>query len=113
MTYKAEYKPSELLCPVHLKWVEYETAKKRLEEFSPVRHCCALYADSSSEEDSDDAKPKCTIDDIALDIGERGPHIVHVGMLNPSGREFIEPHVNEFVSEVGIDMCSKFIIKLR
>mmetsp|Transcript_20867 Transcript_20867/g.45222 ORF Transcript_20867/g.45222 Transcript_20867/m.45222 type:complete len:960 (+) Transcript_20867:86-2965(+) len=114
MSYKAEYKPSELLCPMNLKWVDFEVGKKRLEECSPIRHCCALYTDSPSlEKEPNDAKPKFRIEDIMLDIGEKEPHLVQVGMLNKQGREFIDPHVFEFVKEVGIDMCRSFIIKLR
>ena len=114
MTYKAEYKPSELLCPVNQKWVDFEDGKKRLEECSPIRHCCALFNDSTSpKQESNVAKPRFRIEDITLDIGEKEPHLVQVGMLNKQGREFIDPHVNEFVSEVGTEMCSKFVIKLR
>mmetsp|Transcript_34002 Transcript_34002/g.72484 ORF Transcript_34002/g.72484 Transcript_34002/m.72484 type:complete len:673 (-) Transcript_34002:25-2043(-) len=114
MTYKAEYKPSELLCPVNMKWVDFDDGKKRLEECSPIRHCCALFTDSRSVEQSSNAsKPGFKVEDITLDIGEKEAHLVQVGMLNRQGREFIDPHVNEFVSEVGINMCSKFVIKLR
>ena len=114
MTYKADYKPSELLCPVNMKWVDFEIGKKRLDKCSPIRHCCALSTDSpSSEQESNVAPPIFRIEDMLLDIGEKEPHIVQAGMLNRQGREFIDPHVRKFVSEVGIDMCSKFVIKLR
>ncbi|KAL7537616.1 hypothetical protein ACHAXR_007964 [Thalassiosira sp. AJA248-18] len=114
MTYKAEYKPSELLCPVNLKWVDFEVGKKKLEECSPIRHCCALYTSPPTpEEESDDDMPKFKKDHITLDIGQGEQHFVQVGMLNRQGREYIDPHVNEFVSEVGgLEMCKKFIIKL-
>ena len=116
MTYKAEYKPSELLCPVNLKWVDYEAGKKRLEQCSPLRHCCALTDPSTSDEEEtegDRAKPKFRIEDVMLDIGEGEQHLLQVGMLSQSGREYIDPHVNEFVTEVGHEMCRKFVIKLR
>lgn len=114
MTYKAEYKPSELLCPVNMKWVDFEVGKKRLEERSPIRHCCDIFTDSPSPEaQSNIAKPKFKIEDINLDIGEKETHLVQVGMLNKQGREFIDPHVYEFVKEVGLDMVNYFIIKLR
>jgi len=48
MKYKAEYKPSELLCPSKNVWVDFEVAKERLEARSPVRHCCNI---SASDED--------------------------------------------------------------
>jgi hypothetical protein len=108
MTYKAEYKPSELLCPVNLKWVDFDIGKKRLEESSPIRHCCAL-----SDCPVSGVESKFRIEDITLDIGEKEPHLVQVGMLSTQGREFVDPHVTEFVSEVGADMSHAFIIKLR
>ena len=107
MTYKAEYKPSELLCPVNLKWVDFEVGKKRLDESSPIRHCCALSDCPASGEESEFG-----IEEITLDIGET-EHFVQVGMLSKQGREFVDPHVNEFVSEVGADISHSFIIKLR
>ena len=109
MTYKADYKPSELLCPVNLKWVDFEVGKKRLEERSPVRHCCALLDnDSTTLECSDIAKQRA-VDDVALDIGG----FVKVGMLNQQGKDFVEPHVREFIDEVGIELSRHFVIKLR
>lgn len=115
MSYKAEYKPSELLCPVNLKWVDFEVGKKKLEDCSPIRHCCTLYTDTSPlEKDANAVKPKFRIEDITLDIGEEEPHVVKVGMLTKQGREFIGPLIDEFVKEVGgIDMCQFFTIKLR
>ncbi len=111
MTYKAEYKPSELLCPVHLKWVDFQVGKKRLEEFSPIRNCCALFA--ADEGPNDAAKPSFGIEDITLDIGEEEPYLIQVGMLNEQGRELVFPVVMEFAKEVGIDLCHYFTIKLR
>jgi hypothetical protein len=108
MTYKAEYKPSELLCPVNLNWVDFEVGKKRLEEFSPIRHCCAL----SDCQASYNFGSKFRIEEVTLDIGEKEPHLVQVGMLDKKGREAVDPHVMEFVSEVGADISHAFIIKL-
>jgi len=114
MSYKAEFKPSELLCPVHLKWVDFDIGKKRLEEYSPIRNCCNLYVTDSAitgvdhEEESD-----FRIDDITLDIGGKEPCLIQVGMLNKQGREFVGPVIKEFAKEVGIDLCHAFIIKLR
>ena len=121
MSYKADFKPSELLCPVHLKWVDFDIGKKRLEEYSPIRNCCNLYVtDSASpgvgheeESEHDDDKSNFRIDDITLDIGGKEPCLIQVGMLNKQGREFVGPVVKEFAKEVGIDLCYAFIIKLR
>lgn len=118
MNYKAEYKPSELLCPVTSKWIDFEAAKKILERDSPERHCCALYKEphphSATSEVDAAARKKSCVDFMALDIGTSPEEstIVHVNMLNEQGRELVDPVVNEFVNEVGVEMYSKFVIKL-
>ena len=43
MRYKAEYRPSELLCPTTYRWVDAMLAQRVIHAFSPVRHCCTLY----------------------------------------------------------------------
>ncbi len=120
MSYKAEFKPSELLCPVHLKWVDFDFGKKRLEEYSPIRQCCSLFvADSTSEtvgheeESTPDETSSFRIEEMTLDIGEKEPCLIQVGMLNKQGKEIVGPVVREFVKEVGSDLCHEFIIKLR
>lgn len=43
MRYKAEYRPSELLCPTTYRWVPATLAQRILPLLSPVQHCCTLY----------------------------------------------------------------------
>lgn len=43
MRYKAEYRPSELLCPTSYRWVDALLAQRIIQAYSPVRHCCTLY----------------------------------------------------------------------
>ena len=42
MKYKAQYRPSQLLCLSHYKWVEFDEAKRRIEQFFP-KYCPTLY----------------------------------------------------------------------
>lgn len=113
MIYKGDYKPSELLCPVHFKWVDFEVAKKRIEAKSPVRHCCALYEDGSS---TAAAKDEGLIDDMILDIGDGGmlgdSNLLSVSMLSNEGRRLIDPIVTEFANEVGPELARKITVKL-
>lgn len=114
MIYKAEYKPSELLCPVHFKWVDFEVAKKRLENKSPIRHCCTLYESDATEDKR--KQQVLRIESIVLDIGEtRGPgvlNLLNVGMLSREGRKMIDPVISEFINEVGPDLARKLVVKL-
>eukprot|EP00816_Leptocylindrus_hargravesii_P009446 CAMPEP_0196822446 /NCGR_PEP_ID=MMETSP1362-20130617/83539_1 /TAXON_ID=163516 /ORGANISM="Leptocylindrus danicus, Strain CCMP1856" /LENGTH=847 /DNA_ID=CAMNT_0042202007 /DNA_START=22 /DNA_END=2565 /DNA_ORIENTATION=- len=48
MRYKAEYKPSELLCPVSKSWVEYEQAKECLDQCSTHDYCSFIGMNNTS-----------------------------------------------------------------
>ena len=117
MNYKAEYKPSELLCPVTSTWVDLEAAKNVLDQKSPDRNCCALVeVPHSAEDESSIAERKLScIDKMVLDIGmpSNDPQeVIKVEMLNGQGREIVDPVVKEFIDEVGEDLCDRFVIKL-
>jgi arginyl-tRNA--protein-N-Asp/Glu arginylyltransferase len=47
MKYKAEYRPSELLCPTTYRWVDAMRAQKIIQANSPTKHCCTLYYDDN------------------------------------------------------------------
>ena len=139
MVYKAEYKPSELLCPTSGRWVDFEIAKKRLDTFSPVRHCCALYVEDDGaasggdgdheddDDDDDDAMPtipKSTsrpwwkgscwtlaAEEVVVAVTTASPPVT-VGMLNRQGRVIVEPIVQEFIDEVGVEVSTRCIIRL-
>ena len=116
MVYKLDYRPSDLLCPVTLKWVNAEVGKKRLDEYSPIRNCCALAIDSNPEDSSDytnNKKQDNWIDEVTLDIGESEPHLVKFSCLSEQGREFVLPHLKDFIDEIGCEMAKDFIIKLK
>ena len=132
MVYKAEYKPSELLCPTTNRWVEFEVAKKILDEHSPVRQCCTLFtfANATNEEDderhSNRSPLRCNslytkqhksalLDSMMLDIGDvggKGSPPITVSMLNPEGRRIVDPLIREFIEEVGFDVSRRCIIRL-
>jgi arginine-tRNA-protein transferase len=114
MIYKAEYKPSELLCPVNFKWVDFEVAKSRLQQKSPTRHCCALYEDDASD-GCGESRPY--IENVVLEIGDGGfrggtPSLLTVSMLTRDGRRMIDSVITEYVNEVGTEIARKLIVKL-
>eukprot|EP00797_Seminavis_robusta_P033090 Sro75_g041040.2 (786) ;mRNA; r:27365-29722 len=49
MRYKAEYRPSELLCPTTYKWVDAMLAQRIIQTYSPVQHCCTLYYEDQEQ----------------------------------------------------------------
>jgi hypothetical protein len=69
---------------------------------------------SAEGEASAAARKQSCVDKMALDIGTiaEESQVVRVEMLNGQGRELVDPVVTEFVNEVGVDMCSRFVIKL-
>lgn len=115
MVYKADYKPSELLCPVAFEWVDFEVAKRRLEQRSPTRHCCALYEDETSR-GCGESRP--FIENIVLEISEKGvverpSSLLTVSMLTREARRMIVPVITEYVNEVGTELARKLIVKLN
>ena len=123
MKYKAEYKPSLLLCPVKNVWVDFEVARKRLQERSPIRHCCNISTpdekyytciedtNKNNTATSGNAKENCPyIDDILFDIGASG--YLTMPMIPDEAREIVRPMLEEFVREVGRDVSRKCIVKL-
>lgn len=49
MRYKAEYQPSELLCPTTYRWVDAMLSQRIIEAYSPVQHCCTLYYEDQAK----------------------------------------------------------------
>ena len=134
MIYKAEYKPSELLCPTSNRWIDFEVAKRILDERSPVRQCCTLFLDSVPKEKNEDDErhsnrsslrrtsayteehKAALVDSMLLDIGDiggQGHPPITVSMLNPEGRTMVDPLIKEFIDEVGFDVSRRCIIRLN
>lgn len=110
MTYKSSFRPSQLLCPVYKQWIDFDAGRRRLEEESPVRHCCALDKPAGSPNANNSKPSSFRVDDLLLDVGNC---IVSVGLLNAEGRGIIDSAIQEFVAEVGEDISHKFVIALH
>ncbi len=134
MRYKAEYKPSDVLCPVRGVWVNFEVAKKKLETRSPIRHCCDFSTPDQDEkgvkeedEDEDDHKKEqskyfssngtysnaieASLDYVRLSLTPGGT-LITVNMLTSEGQDILRPILREFVLETGFDVARRCVIKL-
>jgi arginine-tRNA-protein transferase len=121
MKYKAQFKPSELLCPVRGVWVDFEQAEKRLEDRSPIRHCCnistpdeeyfgkKLKAPKSDPTDNEKEK-ESVVNRILFDIGA-GTYLT-LNMVTDEAKEIIYPLLESLVEEVGMDIASECVVKL-
>jgi len=119
MRYKAEFKPSELLCPSREVWVDFEDAKKRLEIRSPIRNCCNIStpdeeyikgADAHFTMHGSGEKKAVSVDDILFDIG--GDSYLTLHMISEEGKEIVRPILEDFVSEIGYEISMQCIVKL-
>jgi arginine-tRNA-protein transferase len=115
MRYKAEYQPSELLCPTTEKWVDAQQAQETLLQDSPERHCCTLYKSNDEKEMNGNKRPNARVsrevlNQVRLDVGTSS--LVTLNMLHSGGQAVVRPLVEEFVKEMGPDMAREFIIKL-
>jgi arginine-tRNA-protein transferase len=113
MRYKADYHPSELLCPTTHQWVNAEEAKETLLRESPRRHCCTLYKNEGSS-----SGPPGVVDNTAsivqqvrMEVGIETP--VTIRMLQAQGQELVKPYLEEFVKKAGREISLKCIVNFR
>jgi arginine-tRNA-protein transferase len=109
MRYKAEYQPSQLLCPVTLQWVGAREAQETLDKESPERHCCRLFVgDLPSDRLAFDVAAEA--ESVFLHVGL--PHLVTISMLQSIGQEIVRPMVREFVQQVGPDVSRHCTVRM-
>lgn len=108
MRYKAEYKPSQLLCPTTYEWVDADEAVAKLKRESPIKHCCTLAKQIPEEAPSFDAESFLT--QIQMDIGQ--DNAITVDMLTPEGQEIVKPILHEFLSEASPRVAAQCTVDL-
>jgi arginine-tRNA-protein transferase len=117
MRYKADYHPSELLCPTTHQWVNAEEAKKTLLRESPQRHCCTLYKNEGSSTGTG-PPPGGGVDNTAsivqqvrMEVGIDTP--VTIRVLQSQGQELVKPYLEEFVKKAGREISLKCVVNFR
>jgi arginine-tRNA-protein transferase len=125
MKYKAQYKPSELLCPARFVWVDFEQAEKRLESRSPIRHCCNISTPDEEYFGKDanmshyqlmktkqkyEEGEESIVTNILFDIGA-GTYL-SLNMVTDEAKDIIYPLLKSLVDEIGYDIASQCIVKL-
>jgi arginine-tRNA-protein transferase len=96
MRYKADYHPSEILCPVTRKWVDAERAKEAIRRMSPEHNCCRLHSLADVDTETDAA---LSPSQIVLKVGPSQP--AKVDMLHARGQALVRPLIEEFIAEAG------------
>jgi arginine-tRNA-protein transferase len=104
MRYKAEYQPSELLCPKFFRWVDATKAMKKL-ELTPTNVCALTNGDECSQQLQEQL-----VKEVAMDIGA-GVNVT-IDMLHANGQEVVRPFLEEFVKEAGPELSRKCLVKL-
>ena len=120
MRYKAEYKPSELLCPCRGVWVGFEDAKVRIDARSPIRNVCNISASdddffakakvAQKVNDPDFDKTNEVVNKILFDIGA-GRYLT-MNMITEEAQEIVRPLLKELVEETGPEVALESIVKL-
>jgi len=129
MRYKADYKPTQMLCPKFYNWVDAAVAISKL-QMTP-HHICPLAEPAPNhdeEKDSDSTTTKNSKmmansslnlnDDILealnvlqMDIGA-GMNVT-IDMLHSSGVDVVKPILKEFILEFSPALSKKCILKLN
>eukprot|EP00536_Pseudo-nitzschia_multiseries_P001018 jgi/Psemu1/250146/estExt_Genewise1Plus.C_130004 len=121
MRYKAEYKPTQILCPKFYDWVDSSAAIAKL-QMTPRNVCALIETESQCDEKKDtgrttsDAHEMTKVDieravnSLQMDIGA-GMNVT-IDMLQSSGVEVVKPILEEFIIEVSPELSEKCILKL-
>ena len=120
MRYKAEYRPSELLCPTFYRWVDADIAIPKLQK-TPLQVCSLVDGPGQrrdDDDDDDDDGPKNDDDDdettlnsgIQMDIGA-GLNVT-MEMLQPSGIDIVKPILSDFLKESSSELAVQCVVKL-
>lgn len=112
MKYKAEYKPSQLLCPQYHKWVDAESALTKLKQ--TPRHVCP-FVDNRTDEavvglENESRNMDHVLQQIQMDIGA-GLNVTF-SMLQESGQQVVKPILEGFIKEAGSKLALKCLVKL-
>lgn len=108
MRYKAEYRPSQLLCPTTYEWVDAEEAIAKLQRESPLKNCCTLVPQLA--ERTPDIDTEAALSQIQMEIGQ--DNLITVSMLTPDGQDFVKPLLKEFLSEASLRVAVQCIVDL-
>lgn len=108
MRYKADYAPSDLLCPKTATWVPAEEAKRLIKERSPERHCCAFVPEMSDGNSSNDSPIPPT---LQLEVGLG--RVVSWEELPPEAMTVLEPFVRDFCVEAGPSLSRQVVMDFR
>jgi arginine-tRNA-protein transferase len=112
MRYKADYAPSQLLCPKTASWVPAVIAQPRLIQRSPERHCSALVADEQATNRLDDA----TIQEIVsrrLPLQVGWDHPLTLADLPPEAVELLTPFLRDFLQLAGRELAQACVFDFR
>lgn len=114
MRYKAEYHPSQLLCPVHYEWIDCHVAIPKLQQ--TIHHVCPLVDDDGEKNNksqgpaADSIYSDSTLSLIPMDIG--AGMAVTMDMLQENGKQVVRPILEEFLIEAGLEIGQQCLVKL-
>lgn len=113
MRYKADYHPSELLCPTTYQWVNAEEAKETILRESPQRHCCTLYKNEGSSTGPPPGVDNTAsiVQQVRMEVGIDTPVVIR--MLQSQGQELVKPYLEEFVKTAGRELSLKCVVNFR
>ena len=107
---KAKYKPSELLCSETFQYFPLSSSTKKLEE-KGLRYCrfnddplCKNDFEKLSENELN-----TLISRIPIKLRNE---VAFIDQLNQKGKSIVQPILKEFVSRIGTELCTQFLIEM-
>jgi len=108
MRYKADYAPSDLLCPRTAVWVPAAIAQRLLKEKSPERHCCAFAPEANDVNSSSNSPIPPT---LQLEVGLG--RLITWQELPDEATAVLEPFVRDFCLEAGPSLSRQVVMDFR
>ena len=108
MRYKADYAPSQLLCPQTGTWVSVKEGVPRLVKRSPER-CCATLVDDPESFNGNSEDCSSILDNAHIQVSGRQFRVCE---LAPEGQTYLKPILEPFARKAGKDATLDCLIDL-
>ena len=108
MRYKADYAPSDLLCPRTARWVPASEAQQLIKEKSPERHCCAFVPEVEASSFLFASNFAPVPPRLKLEVGLDRP--ISWQELPPEATSVLGPFVQDFCKEAGPSLANQVIL---
>lgn len=112
MRYKGDYEPSDLLCPVSLRWVPLDRLRARLDRERYFEFAERTEEEAATEAARFEADVRAARNDLLMVLDD-DDRLLQWDMLNERGRRALDKHVGRYTELVGPDLARRMLMVIR